>query len=60
MKVIVKQVRGSSSSGEKINRTLKALGLGRVGKSKSHDIGKNDALKGMIRSVGHLVEIVQA
>ena len=60
MKVKVKQVRGSSNSGDRINRTLKALGLGRVGKSKSFDLSNNDALKGMIKSVGHLVEVVKA
>ncbi len=60
MKVKVKQVRGSSNSGDRVNRTLKALGLGRVGKSKSFDLSNNDALKGMIKSVGHLVEVVKA
>jgi ribosomal protein L30 len=60
VKVKVKQVRGSSNSGDRVNRTLKALGLGRVGKSKSFDLSNNDALKGMIKSVGHLVEVVKA
>ncbi len=36
-------------------RTLRALGLGRIG--KTHDVPDNDAVRGMIFKVKHLVNV---
>jgi large subunit ribosomal protein L30 len=38
--------------------TLRALGLGRIGKSREHD--DNQVLAGMLRKVRHLVKIEEA
>jgi large subunit ribosomal protein L30 len=35
--------------------TLRALGLGRIGKSREHDV--TPALQGMLRKVRHLVKV---
>jgi large subunit ribosomal protein L30 len=35
--------------------TLRALGLGRIGKSREHDT--NPAIEGMLRKVRHLVRV---
>jgi large subunit ribosomal protein L30 len=35
--------------------TLRALGLGRIGKSREHDV--TPALQGMLRRVRHLVKV---
>ena len=37
------------------DRTLRALGLGRIG--KTHDIVDNEAVRGMIFKVKHLIEV---
>ena len=37
------------------DRTLRALGLGRIG--KTHDIVDNESVRGMIFKVKHLVEV---
>ena len=38
-------------------KTLKALGLGKIG--RTHDIVDNESVRGMIFKVKHLVEIVE-
>ena len=38
--------------------TLRALGLGRIGKSREHD--ENPVIAGMLRKVRHLVKIEEA
>ena len=58
MKVVVTQVRSNSGRTKDVLRTLEALGLGRIGKSKEHTI--NNALWGMLRKVRHLVRVVEA
>ncbi len=54
-KITVKQVRSTIGQKGKHLATLKALGLGRIGKSKEHVA--NRSVLGMLRSVSHLVEI---
>jgi large subunit ribosomal protein L30 len=56
--VIVSQVRSSSGRNPSVIRTLEALGLGRIGKTKQHTI--NDAVYGMLRRVRHLVRVIEA
>ena len=53
--VVVKQVRGTARHPEKQLATLKALGLGRIGKEKLHTLTPSTI--GMIKSVSHLVVI---
>ncbi|MCB0339685.1 MAG: 50S ribosomal protein L30 [Bdellovibrionales bacterium] len=54
-KIRVTQTRGTAGRPALTKRTLAALGLGRVGKSKEFTV--NAAVKGMIESVSHLVDI---
>ena len=54
-KVVVRQVRGSARHPKIQLATLKALGLGRIGKEKSHTLTASTI--GMIKSVSHLVII---
>ncbi|MCB0351967.1 MAG: 50S ribosomal protein L30 [Bdellovibrionales bacterium] len=57
-KIEVRQIRGTVCRTQKVRRTLAALGLGRIGKSKV--LPANPAVVGMIRSVRHLVEVKPA
>jgi len=54
-KVIVKQVRSQIGRNPTTVRTLKAIGLGAIGKQK--ELTLNDSVKGMIKRVAHLVEV---
>lgn len=54
-KVVVKQVRSHIGRNQRVIGTLKAIGLGGVGKEK--EIALNDSIKGMLKAVEHLVEI---
>ena len=54
-KVSVKQVRSQNGSNPKQRATLKALGLGRIGKSVERP--DSPQLRGQIRVVEHLVEV---
>ena len=54
-KVVIKQVRSDIGCVPAVRKTLKAIGLGAVGKSRQ--IVSNDAVKGMLRRVSHLVEV---
>lgn len=54
-KICVKQVRSGTGHLKNQKETLKALGLGRIGKCRVH--AENAALLGMLRTVSHLVEI---
>lgn len=51
----VRQVRSGIGYNEDQKRTLRALGLDRVGRSR--DLPDNGAVRGMISKVSHLVEI---
>jgi large subunit ribosomal protein L30 len=53
----VKQVRSAIGRPEIQEKTLKALGLGRIG--KSNDLPDNKSVRGMIFKVKHLVEVVE-
>ena len=56
-KVIVTQTRSSNRHPKKQLETLRALGLGRIGKSKEHSL--TSSTTGMIKSVSHLVQIAK-
>jgi large subunit ribosomal protein L30 len=53
--VAIKQVRSSNGTDPKQKATLKALGLGRIGKS----VERKDSpqLQGQLKVVSHLVEV---
>jgi large subunit ribosomal protein L30 len=54
-KVRIKQVRSEIGQSQKHRGTLRALGLGKIGKTADHDDGP--VLAGMLRKVRHLVTI---
>jgi large subunit ribosomal protein L30 len=54
-KVRITQVRSQIGQTQKHRGTLRALGLGRIGKTAEHDDGP--VLAGMLRKVRHLVKI---
>ena len=54
-KVRVTQVRSQIGQSERHRGTLRALGLGRIGKTAEHD--ESPAIAGMLRKVRHLVKI---
>jgi large subunit ribosomal protein L30 len=53
--VAVKQVRSSNGASGTQRSTLRSLKLGRIGKEAKH--ADTPQLRGMIRSVSHLVEV---
>ncbi len=57
-KVVIKQVRSDAGCVPTVRRTIKAVGLGRIGKSR--EIVSNEAVMGMLRRVSHLIEISPA
>ena len=57
-KVRVTQVRSQIGQSERHRGTLRALGLGRIGKSREHD--ENPVLAGMLRKVRHLVKVEES
>ena len=54
-KVKVTQVRSQIGQTQRHRGTLRALGLGRIGKSAEHD--ESPVLAGMLRKVRHLVKV---
>ena len=54
-KVKVRQVRSSIGQSARHRGTLRALGLGKIGRTAEHAEGPE--LAGMLRKVRHLVEI---
>jgi len=54
-KVKVTQVRSQIGQSEKHRGTLRALGLGRIGKTAEHDDGP--VFAGKLRKVRHLVKV---
>jgi len=54
-KVRVTQVRSQIGQTQKHRVTLRALGLGKIGKTAEHDDGP--VLAGMLRKVRHLVKV---
>ncbi len=54
-KVRVTQVRSQIGQSQRHRGTLRALGLGRIGRSAEHEEGP--VLAGMLRKVSHLVRV---
>ena len=54
-KVRITQVRSQIGQSERHRGTLRALGLGRIG--KSNEIDDSPVLAGMLRKVRHLVQV---
>jgi len=54
-KVRITQVRSQIGHSEKHRGTLRALGLGKIGRTVEHD--ESDVLAGMLRKVRHLVKV---
>ncbi|MEX2644808.1 MAG: 50S ribosomal protein L30 [Gaiellaceae bacterium] len=54
-KVRITQVRSQIGQSEKHRGTLRALGLGRIGKTAEHQ--ETSVLAGMLRKVRHLVKV---
>ena len=54
-KVRITQVRSQIGETQEHRGTLRALGLGRIGKTAEHDDGP--VLAGMLRKVRHLVKV---
>jgi large subunit ribosomal protein L30 len=57
-KVRVTQVRSQIGQSERHRGTLRALGLGKIGRSVEHD--ETPVLAGMLRKVRHLVKVESA
>jgi large subunit ribosomal protein L30 len=57
-KVRVTQVKSRIGQSERHRGTLRALGLGRIGRSAEHE--ESPALAGMLRKVRHLVKVEEA
>lgn len=56
-KLVVKQVKSTIARPESQVKIVKALGLGRIGKTKEWN--DTPAVRGMIAKVAHLVEVVE-
>jgi large subunit ribosomal protein L30 len=54
-KVRITQTRSEIGQSQKHRGTLRALGLGKIGKTVEHD--ESPVLAGMLRRVRHLVEV---
>jgi large subunit ribosomal protein L30 len=54
-KVKIKQVRSSIGQSARHRGTLRALGLGKIGRTAEHS--ETPQLGGMLRKVRHLVEV---
>jgi large subunit ribosomal protein L30 len=57
-KVKLTQVRSGIGQSERHRGTLRALGLGRIG--KTNEIDESAVLAGMLRTVRHLVKVEDA
>jgi large subunit ribosomal protein L30 len=54
-KVLVKQVRSQIGRSPRTISTLKAIGLGKIGKQK--ELTLSPAVQGMLKGVQHLIEV---
>jgi large subunit ribosomal protein L30 len=54
-KIRITQIRSQIGETQKHRGTLRALGLGKIGKTAEHDDGP--VLAGMLRKVRHLVKV---
>jgi large subunit ribosomal protein L30 len=57
-KLRVTQVRSQIGQSQRHRGTLRALGLGKIGRSAEHE--DSPALAGMLRKVRHLVKVEQS
>ena len=57
-KLKLTQVRSEIGQSRRHRGTLRALGLGRIG--KSHEIEESPVLAGMLRKVRHLVKVEES
>lgn len=57
-KLVVTQIKSAIGRKYDQERTLKALGLGRIGKTS--ELVDNDSVRGMVFKVKHLVEVQEA
>ena len=57
-KVRVTQVRSKIGQSERHRGTLRALGLGKIGRSAEHE--ESPQLAGMLRKVAHLVRVEES
>jgi large subunit ribosomal protein L30 len=57
-KVRVTQIRSQIGQSQRHRGTLRALGLGRIGRSVEHE--ESPSLAGMLRKVRHLVKVEDA
>lgn len=57
-KLVVTQIKSAIGRKYDQERTLEALGLGRIGKTS--ELVDNDSVRGMIFKVKHLVEVQEA
>jgi large subunit ribosomal protein L30 len=57
-KVKIRQVRSAIGQSQKHRGTLRALGLGKIGRTAEHSEGPE--LAGMLSKVRHLVEVEEA
>jgi large subunit ribosomal protein L30 len=55
MKVVVTQVKSTINVQREHRGTIRALGLGRIGKSRVHE--DSPSLRGMLHQVGYLVRV---
>ena len=56
-KIVVKQVKSTIGRPEAQDKIVKALGLGRIGKTK--EIEDTPSVRGMVAKVSHLVEVAE-
>ena len=54
-KLKLKQIRSGIGQSPRHRGTLRALGLGKIGRTAEHD--DNPVIAGMLRKVRHLVEV---
>jgi large subunit ribosomal protein L30 len=54
-KLTITQVRSSNGSSKRQRDTLRTLGVGRIGKSA--EVAENEAVRGQIHAVAHLLEV---
>jgi large subunit ribosomal protein L30 len=53
--LVITQVRSANGSSRKQRESLKSLGLGKIGRSSERE--DHPAVRGLIKSVDHLVEV---
>ena len=56
-KIRITQIRSAIGQSQRHRGTLRALGLGKIGKTVEHDDGP--VVAGMLRKVRHLVKVEQ-